>query len=143
MIYRLHLSLKWDIQKENQCLLLIVLSVFVFSLHLSLNLCFGEAGTQGCKSSVWGPKQTSFSPSVLTKSKGRETSGGKTRKDFISVRPTQGRQQTSVSTTVPKMLKILPGVRRMRGKGSQLCAGGPYRSGRSLSWGQSRGVLQA
>ena len=45
----------------------------------------------------------------LAKSKGRETSGCETRKEFISVRPTPGRQQTSVSKTVYKMVKILPG----------------------------------
>lgn len=44
-----------------------------------------------------GPKQTRLGYSPLTKSKGRRTSGGKTRKTFISLRPTLGTQWTSIS----------------------------------------------
>ena len=46
----------------------------------------------------------------LTKTKGQETTGGKTREEFISGRPTLGRQQTSVSKTVSKALTILAGL---------------------------------
>ena len=45
---------------------------------------------------------------LRTKSKGRETRGGETRKKFISVMPTVGRQQSSISKMVSKLLKILP-----------------------------------
>ena len=37
------------------------------------------------------------------KSKSKETSGSETRKEFISVRATLGRQQTRVSRTVSKV----------------------------------------
>ena len=46
----------------------------------------------------------------LTKSTRREMSEGDPRKGFILVRPTLGRQQTSVSKTVSKVLKILLGL---------------------------------
>lgn len=41
-----------------------------------------------------------------------ETSDSKTRKEFISVRPTPGRQWSSVSKSVSKMLKIPPGLHK-------------------------------
>ena len=39
-------------------------------------------------------------------------SAGKTRKDFISVRPAPGRQWTSVSKTFSKVPKTLPGLHK-------------------------------
>ena len=45
---------------------------------------------------------------LLTKSKGRDTSGSETRKEFISVRPISGRQWTiTVSKVIFQVLKIL------------------------------------
>ena len=46
------------------------------------------------------PKQSRLGHLPLTKSKGRETSGGETGKEFISVRPTLGTQLTDVSKTI-------------------------------------------
>jgi len=52
------------------------------------------------------------------KSKGRGMSGGETRKKFISLRPTLGRQWTSISKTVSKMQKYFQVyIRKMWGKG--------------------------
>ena len=60
----------------------------------------------------------------LTKSKGRESSGGNTRKEFISVRPTLGRQLASVPKAVSKVLKIHPGyIRKILYKGEWVHAG--------------------
>ena len=44
---------------------------------------------------------------LLIKSKGRETRGGETTKEFISVGPTLGRQWTNISKMFFKVLKIL------------------------------------
>ena len=57
-----------------------------------------------------GPKEIRSGHLPLTKSTGREPRGGETRKGFISVRPELGRQWTSVSKTVSKVPKILPGL---------------------------------
>jgi len=66
---------------------------------------------QVCKNTCSrSPKQTGFSHLPLTKSKGIETSGGETRKEFILVRTTSRRQQASISKTVPNVLKILVGL---------------------------------
>lgn len=62
------------------------------------------------------------------------------RKGFISVRPEQGRQQTSIPKAVSKVLKIPVGLyREMVDKGQWAHEAGQQRSGRSSSWGQSRG----
>ena len=58
--------------------------------------------------SAWGPKQTKFGHLLLTECKGRGSSK-ETRKQFISVRPSPGKQQPNVSKTVSKVPKILPG----------------------------------
>ena len=76
---------------------------------------------QGCKNiCLQGvPNKTR---SLLTKSKGKEMSGGEARKTFISVRPTPGRQRTNVSKTVSKVPKILPGLYGKCGaKGGGVC----------------------
>lgn len=57
-----------------------------------------------------GPKQTRFRSSLLTESKGRGTSGGATRKEFVSVRPTPGSRQTNVLKIAAKVPKRLPGL---------------------------------
>ena len=68
-------------------------------------------GHKGVRAAVYRSlKQTRFSQSSLTKSKGREMSGVETRKECISVRPTPRRQRTSVSETVSKVPKMLPGL---------------------------------
>lgn len=56
------------------------------------------------------PKQTRFGHSPLTKPKGGGTSVGETRTGLVSERPTRGRQWTSISKIVSKVLKILPGL---------------------------------
>ena len=58
-----------------------------------------------------------FGHSLLTKSEGRETSGGDIRKEFISVRPTQGGQQTNVSNYVRKIWGKVQWVSALGGKG--------------------------
>lgn len=71
-----------------------------------------------------GPKQTSSAHSPLTESKGREMSDGETGKQFISMRPTPGRQWTGISKTVSKKLKTpLAYVRTMWDKGLQVAQG--------------------
>ena len=55
-----------------------------------------------------GVQQTTSGHWPLTKSKGRETSGGETRKEFISGRPIPGRHRTSVSKAVSHVPKTLP-----------------------------------
>lgn len=47
----------------------------------------------------WCARSTGFGHSSLTKSKGRKTSSGETRMQFVSVRPPLGVQQTSISKT--------------------------------------------
>ena len=70
-------------------------------------------------------------------------SGGETRK-FILVRPPPGREQTGGSKSVSKVLKRLLGVYQENvGQRWVDSTGGQYRSGRSLSQGQSLGVLLA
>lgn len=80
------------------------------------------AGAQWHKSTqLWvGPNRPD---SRLTKSKGRETSDGEMRKEFISVRPIPGTQQTSISKTVSNALQILPGLQEenMRQKSVGTC----------------------
>lgn len=56
-----------------------------------------------------GPKETRFGHSPLIESKGRQTIEMKLKKEFISGRPTVGRQQTPISNSVSKVLKILAG----------------------------------
>ena len=63
--------------------------------NLDLHQCLNVARAQGCKS-------TPFGHWPLTKPKGREMRGGKTRKEFISVRPVLGRQCTGISKLSPK-----------------------------------------
>ena len=70
------------------------------------------------------PKYTGFRCSPVTKSKGRETSGDETGKEFLSVRPTPGRQRTSSRRLSPKCQKYFQvGVRKMGGKGGWVHAG--------------------
>ena len=57
-----------------------------------------------------GARSARVSQSPLAKSKGRESRGGNTKKEFSSVRPTLGRQWTHLPKTVSKVLKILPGL---------------------------------
>lgn len=74
-------------------------------------MCPAVVRTQEYKSNwLWGPEQTRFSHSPLTKSKGRKMNGGETRKEFISVRSALEREQTSISKIVSKMPKVLPGL---------------------------------
>lgn len=64
-----------------------------------------------------GPKQTSFHHLPLTKHKGREMSGGETRKKWISGRPTLRRKGTRVS----KRLEILQAsIWKIWDKGGQI-----------------------
>ena len=61
----------------------------------------------------------------LAAAKIRETIGGETRKGFISVRPTPGRQRINVSKTIFKVLKILLGLYKENvGQGGWVHAGG-------------------
>ena len=88
------------------------------------------------------PKQTSLGHLQLIHSKGRGMSGSETGKEFISARPASGRQRTSISKTVPQVLKILPGLyQEDGGQGWRVHANGQRSSGQSLSWGHSRRVL--
>ena len=60
--------------------------------YFSPSLSGSVARVQGYKSTwLWGSETDRFDH-LLTKSKGRETSGGKTRKEFILASPTQRRQ---------------------------------------------------
>ena len=52
-----------------------------------------------------GPRHTRFGHSPLTRSKGKETRGGETRKGFTSVRPTPEGHQTNISKTASKCLE--------------------------------------
>lgn len=66
---------------------------------------------QECKSICSrGPQKTRSGHSPRSKPKGREPSGGETRKEFISGKPAPGGQQTSVSKTVSKVQTIPVGL---------------------------------
>lgn len=67
-------------------------------------------GVQGCDSTWLRGARTDQVQLLLTKSIGRETSSGETRRKFISVRPAVGRPRTCISKTVSKVLKILIGL---------------------------------
>lgn len=54
------------------------------------------------------PGRSRFGYSLLTKSKGRQVSGGEMRNEFVSLRPPAGSLGTSVSKIVFKVPKILP-----------------------------------
>lgn len=71
---------------------------------------------QGARSYTWsqGPKGTRLCHSLLTKWEGREANGGETRKDFTSMRPTPGRQQTSVPRTAENTSKFIQGKCRTK-----------------------------
>lgn len=87
-------------------------------------LKYTVVGVWGCRSArLPGSKQTMFGRSLLTNSKGRETSGGERRKEFISVRPTPRREWTSSSKTISKVLKIHSGsIRKTWDAGGWVCA---------------------
>ena len=69
----------------------------------------GHRGTRTPGS--WGSKHTRFGHSTADKiQRERETSGGKTRKECILVKPPTGRPWTSISKTVTKVLTIFPGL---------------------------------
>ena len=76
-----------------------------FSAIISLNQFFVPVTrAQGCKSTwLWGFPQTRF---TTDKFKGRKTSGGKIRKEFILLR----KQQTSISKAVSDVLEIPSGL---------------------------------
>lgn len=79
-----------------------------------------------------GPQPTR---SLLTTSKGRGMSGGETRKEFISVKPTPGRQWTGVSKTVLQSAENT--FRFIRKMGGQQWVGTYSWSKPWLSWSQS------
>ena len=62
------------------------------SLTFADLLSVPEAGARGQVQEHLGSKQTRFGCWLLTKSRGRETSGVEMRKEFISVRPALERQ---------------------------------------------------
>ena len=66
---------------------------------------------QACKRTwLWGAQTDQVQPLTADKIQRQRELGGETRKEFTSVRPTPGRQQTSISKTVSKVPKILPGL---------------------------------
>ena len=103
------------------------------------------AGPQGCRSTwLQGAKPTRVSHSLPTKPKGRETSDGETRKEFLSVRSTPGRQWLSVPVCLQSAKNTSWFYRRkIWAKGRWVGAGGQQRSSPSLLRGQSRQFLQA
>lgn len=87
------------------------------------------------------PPQTRFGHSPLTKSKGRATTGGETRKEFVSVRPTPARQRTSVSNAVSGVSEKLLGLQKENvGRGSVCASRWQCRSGGTLCWGLMQGL---
>lgn len=58
----------------------------------------------------WRSQMDQVQPLVASKSRGRVMSGGGKRGEFVLVWPTPGRQWTSVTEAVSKVLKILPGL---------------------------------
>lgn len=117
----------------------LVLDHFSLSLHLMAGIKLGHRGARvpGCE----GPKQIGLGHLPLIKPKGREMSGVKTRKGFISVRPSQGIEQTSVSKTVSKVLKVHPGLYKENVGQRKGLAGGQEGSSWPPSWGQSCSFL--
>ena len=57
---------------------------------------------------IWGPKQTRFSHLPLNKIQIQSASGGGTRKEFISVRPTPGKQWLTFQSLSPKCWEKTP-----------------------------------
>lgn len=81
------------------------------------------ARVPGSRGPNLGPVQ--IWPLVLTKSEGREMSGGEIRKEFSSVRPTLGRLRTGVSKIVSKVPNYFPiYIRQMGDKDPWVHAGG-------------------